>query len=492
MLPSGHSLSLSYSLSSWALRAAKTFAAFSCIATLPAQTTFSGEYFLETDPGAGQGVAFTTDNQGRLDLTIPTDTLSFGLHRIGFRVQGADGNWSTNDFRSFLKLDALISNSGPPVEAEYFFDADPGVGQGTAATLSETGNLLLDLPTDAFSFGLNRIGVRVRDAQDIWSTTDFRSFLKLDALISQSGAPVVAEYFFDTDPGVRQGTEIALAADGSLTLDLSSSGFAFGLNKIGIRVRDADGIWSTTDFRSFLKLDAFAEQLPTNVSTIWWTIKDGNDALVKNGTWPASGSTSFLLARVIEVSDLTENVPYQLEVGAANSIGQSGPLSIHAFMIQPEGSNPNDTNNNGVPDDATAESWTFEDWLTATIGPDAPANPDALQSGFNDDPDRDGLTNSFEYLIGSDPLQKSPPLALNPETGNFLTITFTQIPAAMENVNVIVECATSLAPEDWLPVQTPPEIISTEGETQVLRYRDDEPISTDPKRFMRLRIEPKS
>ena len=64
-----------------------------------------------------------------------------------------------------------------------------------------------------------------------------------------------AEYFFDADPGAGNGTPITISipADSlNFTTTISVAGLQSGFHWLGIRTRNADGIWGFFDRRNFL------------------------------------------------------------------------------------------------------------------------------------------------------------------------------------------------------------------------------------------------
>ena len=114
-------------------------------------------------------------------------------------------------------------------------------------------------------------------------------------------------------------------------------------------------------------------------------------------------------------------------------------------------------------------------WQTARFG--SPGAPAAAPSA---DPDRDGQTNAFEFLTGTDPLDANGRWTLNAQTvaGNY-ELTFPQT----ENRAVLIE--TSLDLQTWslwdVPDNRPNYIF--EGAMRTLSGPADEPI-----RFFRARI----
>ena len=93
------------------------------------------EYFVDTDPGFGNGkpVAFTaSQNISGLSFDADLTGLSNGFHRIYLRGMDADGKWShANDvfFDNFIvPVYATALAAADVAQAEYFIDADPGMG----------------------------------------------------------------------------------------------------------------------------------------------------------------------------------------------------------------------------------------------------------------------------------------------------------------------------------------------------------------------------
>ena len=137
---------------------------------------------------------------------------------------------------------------------EYFWDIDPGVGNGTTL-LAVDGNwdesienvYASSLPP---STGYHTFNIRVQDNDGVWSNT-FKSVVFIDSALQISTPDfslTAGEYFWDTDPGVGNGTTL-LAVDGNWDESLENVFDTivinfFGYHIFNIRVQDNDGVWS--------------------------------------------------------------------------------------------------------------------------------------------------------------------------------------------------------------------------------------------------------
>ena len=98
----------------------------------------TGEYFWDTDPGEGNGTSFAAAD-GALDETVETLVNSLvtapaapGPHTFNVRVQDVDSSW-TPVYTMLVYRDSLTSTVRDirVIQAEYFWDTDPGQGSGT-------------------------------------------------------------------------------------------------------------------------------------------------------------------------------------------------------------------------------------------------------------------------------------------------------------------------------------------------------------------------
>ena len=134
-------------------------------------------------------------------------------------------------------------------KAEYFFDNDPGQGNGTPIIISNPGmsvsfpaSIPVNLPT-----GFHWLAIRVKDSEGKWSL-----FQRRDFYVSQPATdlPIItnAEYFFDADPGVGNGTSLNFQTPGfsvSQTFPIAVPvNMAAGKHRLAIRVKDQSGHWS--------------------------------------------------------------------------------------------------------------------------------------------------------------------------------------------------------------------------------------------------------
>ena len=134
-------------------------------------------------------------------------------------------------------------------KAEYFFDNDPGPGNGSPITISTPGvsvSFPAQIPIN-LSPGFHWLGIRVKDSDGKWSL-----FQRKDFYVSQPSfdLPIVtkAEYFFDNDPGVGSGTPLTFQTSGfsvSQTFPITvPASMTAGTHYLAIRVKDQAGHWS--------------------------------------------------------------------------------------------------------------------------------------------------------------------------------------------------------------------------------------------------------
>jgi hypothetical protein len=140
----------------------------------------TAEYFWDTDPGQGLGItmlAFDGNfNQAIEQATLQTPiSLSVGNHLLNIRIRDAESDWGP--------IFSVVVNIAEPstaqrqifvAAAEYWFDADPGAGNGTPM-LAVDGNYNRvleaikggEIPTPV-SAGVHVLWMRAKEPQGAW------------------------------------------------------------------------------------------------------------------------------------------------------------------------------------------------------------------------------------------------------------------------------------------------------------------------------------
>lgn len=138
---------------------------------------------------------------------------------------------------------------------EYFIDTDPGFNKGIVATLPVGDSAQFVVNVTSLSTGLHTLYVRVKDVNGRWSHTASRLFIKDELPVVQppAAALVKSEYFIDTDPGFGKATAVTGINGDSLSFTADITSVAVGLHILYVRTLDANGRWSHTASRLFIK-----------------------------------------------------------------------------------------------------------------------------------------------------------------------------------------------------------------------------------------------
>jgi hypothetical protein len=180
------------------------------------------EYFFDADSGiASRNMrSITPDTVVADSIFVPVESLEYGVHQLFVRVRNANGSWSHSIQRSVYKnsegLQLGLHNKNPIVAIEYFFNADPGHGNGYTILLeTDSIDIMADVATSvaALSPGVYSLYIRVKDSQGNWSTTTRANLNIADASLDlpqhqEPDSIVLIEYFIDSDPGVGNAIQL--------------------------------------------------------------------------------------------------------------------------------------------------------------------------------------------------------------------------------------------------------------------------------------------
>jgi len=236
--------------------------ALCCSVAVAAQGVVAAEYYWDTDPGAGNGLAMLVEDGNFSDaleaIYLETSTLpAQGAHTLGIRARDVNNNWGPA-FTTVVIVDPSLVTA-PDIQitlAEYFWDTDPGAGNGTPM-LAFDGNFnaameqVMVETTTLPAVGGHVLGIRARDANSAWGPV-FR--VVVDVLNGAVFFPAIqvsaAEYYLNSpDPGPGNGTPM-LATDGAFNSALESIRggdipvpVTAGVNVLWLRARDANNTW---------------------------------------------------------------------------------------------------------------------------------------------------------------------------------------------------------------------------------------------------------
>lgn len=313
----------------------------------PVRNLVSGEYFWDADPGVGNGVAVnfvdgtadeTLESVLQSGVAVPS---SSGAHRFTLRVKDSDGNWSeTFHTMVFIAPDTPVMAPGMNlVVAEYFWDADPGQGNGQLmmsldGLIDETVEAVFESTvTTPSQPGPHTFHVRVRDDDGTWSAL-FQTVVHVSAggfVEPRSMAVVMAEYFWDADPGEGNGTAM-MAAKGSLDETLEAvlgAGVAVpstqGAHLFSVRVQGFDGIWSRA-FSTVVHIEPPPPDIGIVTAEYFWDVDPGEG----NGTslMAQDGAFDESLETLVNSAALTppSSGPHRFSVRVQGVDGIWGPL----------------------------------------------------------------------------------------------------------------------------------------------------------------------
>lgn len=199
----------------------------------------AAEYFIDVEPGVGNGtpLSFTaTEDSLMFNGSITTAFLPAGWHKLFVRTLDDRGLWSHYEGRDFFVKSTIVA-------AEYFIDTDPGVGNGTAFTVSPAEDSIVvnvGVPTGALGGGYHTLYVRARNSNGVWSQYEGRTFFVKPTIIA-------AEYFVDKDPGAGNGTPIPVTpGEDSITVSAGviPTCIDSGRHLLFIRTKDNNNTWS--------------------------------------------------------------------------------------------------------------------------------------------------------------------------------------------------------------------------------------------------------
>lgn len=265
------------------------------------------EYFVDADPGYGAGVdvPFTagTTLDVNFSVSLPSN-IPEGFHYITVRVKNANNQWSSVLTRPFLKESLTPrANASLITSMEYFIDADPGYGAATAvpitAALTIDNSFSIPLPSN-ISEGFHYVTVRVKDANNQWSTVITRPFLKESLTTSTLPNLVAMEYFIDTDPGYGAATAVNFTAGTPVVIPFTAAlgNLPLGTHNIYIRVKDANNQWSMVGTKPFTVASTFG-LVTSQTPSAWCKTAPFNVAFQAFGTY---GSDNVFTAQLSDAS----------------------------------------------------------------------------------------------------------------------------------------------------------------------------------------------
>lgn len=194
------------------------------------------------------------------------------------------------------------------VQAEYFIDKDPGLGNATQVSLAvPSDDVTLNFSADVSGLpnGFHTFYFRSKDENGNWSALNTLTFFTSYVNTTPSSVNIEQmEYFVDTDPGFGNATPVQGGITPGPTViktfQVNLAGLSGGFHTVYVRSRDANGLWNVAPASVFYRVpDAIVDPLADIVKMEYFIDKD-----------PGFGSATDVA--VVAGSNVTKSFPIDL------------------------------------------------------------------------------------------------------------------------------------------------------------------------------------
>ncbi|OPZ24255.1 MAG: hypothetical protein BWZ02_02901 [Lentisphaerae bacterium ADurb.BinA184] len=267
-------------------------------------------------------------------------------------------------------LTAGLGRADSLVKCEYFFDADPGVGNGTELLLpgGAATDSVLSIPTAGLAPGWHSLVIRAMDdgeAASAWSLTESRRFhIQAASVPRATGELAAAEYFFDADPGLGNGTPLTVAGGevAELAPALPTTGLDPGWHSLTVRFLDTLGSWSVSEARRFYTQPMVTPRATGELAAAECFF-DADPGVGKGTPLAVAGGNVAELAPALAATGLAPGW-HSLTVRAQDTLGSWSISEARRFYTQPP----------AAPLEPT-EIVALEFFLWPPAGPTIPPDP---------------------------------------------------------------------------------------------------------------------
>lgn len=337
----------------------------------PPQNITAAEYFIDNDPGHGNGHPITiTPGVNIVDVasTIDVSGLLLGIHKLYIRTKSNEGRWSTTNIQDFT-VDAdpsypIVTPPGNIIAAEYFIDNDPGHGNAHPVSFSQgvdISNIPFSSDIAGLADGVHKLYLRTRSHDGVWSITGIQDFT-ISGEPSYSAEPVApgniiaAEYFIDTDPGMGMGTAITVAPAvdfNNISFSVATDGLTKGAHTLHLRTRNQEGKWSLTNSSVFFSdnLEILSDTLyfgniPLGISSERYLVIKNNSSVTQTinaiNIGPGFSSNAALPLQINAGQSDSVNIKFTpvTETDYLDSIVLNTSAGNHTTILAGKGANP--------------------------------------------------------------------------------------------------------------------------------------------------------
>ncbi len=298
------------------------------------------EYFYDgNDPGRGKATSVPLPDGYKghltLDLSLDITELALGEHQLSVRALDFYSQWTDVMTRSFTVVEHNDDPEpyNPPVEEgdlarlEYFFDIDPGYGNGTPLSKPSTGTNTYVMSFEGLTPGAHLLCLRAWDDENHWSQT-LSHPIYVCSVMGQRVANM--EYFFDSDPGYGKASKLSNPANGSQRYVLSMGDVPVGAHVLCLRAQDEQGKWSTVLTRP-MYVTSKSEGTLTAME-YFFDNQDPGEGKAHQVALPANPTEQF--AFEVPVEGLKEG-SHQFSVRAKDEDGNWSMVRSEPFSITP-------------------------------------------------------------------------------------------------------------------------------------------------------------